>query len=67
MFHGVSASGSGGMAGSLAHQEKCADLEPLNGREERLDLKFRKTDHLIASVGGCMTDHDQRIDMALWQ
>ena len=55
------------MAGSLAHQEKCADLEPLNGREERLDLKFRKTDHLIASVGGCMTDHDQTIDMALWQ
>ena len=49
-----------------AHQGKCVNLEPLNGREERLDFKFRKIDDLIASIGGRMTDHNQRIDMTLW-
>ena len=46
------------MKGRLAHQEKSINLEPLNGIEQLLHLKFRKIDHLIASIGGRMTDHD---------
>ena len=56
-----------GRISRLAHQEKCANLESLDGREVRLDLKFWMDDHLIASIGSCMTDYNQSIDMALWQ
>ena len=56
-----------GRIGRLAHQEKCVNFESLNGREVRLDFKLWKDDHLIASIGSCMTDYDQSIDMALWQ
>lgn len=55
-----------GMEGRLAHQEKCINLKSLDGTQEQLHLKLRKIDHLVASVGGRMTDHDQRVDMALW-
>lgn len=55
------------MKGRVTHQGKCTNLEPLNGIEELLDLKFRKIDHLITSVGGRMTDNNQRVYMALWQ
>lgn len=54
-----------GMEGRSAHQEKCVNLESLNGIQEQLHIKFRKSDHLVASVGGRMTDHDQRVDMTL--
>ena len=56
-----------GRISRLAYQEKFANLEPLNGREVRLDLKLWKNDDLIPSIGRCMTDYNQSIDMALWQ
>ena len=36
----------------MAHQEKCINLESLDGSEKLLDLESRKIDHLVASVGG---------------
>ena len=54
------------MKDRLAHQAKSINLESLDGIEELLNLKLRKIDHLIASIGGRMTDNNQGIDMALW-
>lgn len=42
----------------IAYQGKHVYLEPLNGIEELLKFKFRKIDHLITSVDGCMTDNN---------
>ena len=55
------------MAKTLAYYGKCINLESLDGFEELLDLKLRKIDHLIASIGSRMADHNQGVDMALWQ
>ena len=52
--------------GETAYQAKHINLEPLNGCEKLLHLKFRKNDHLITSIGGRLTDQYQRVDMALW-
>lgn len=48
------------------HQAKRINPKSLNGIEELLDFELRKIDHLIASVGGRMTDNNQGVDMALW-
>lgn len=56
-----------GMKGRRTYQEQCIYSKPLNGAEKLLNLKFRKIDNLIASIGGRMTDHDQSVNMALWQ
>ena len=54
------------MKGRLAHQGQIVNSECLNGIEKLLEVKLRKINHLIASIGGRMTDNNQRVDMALW-
>ena len=44
--------------GETAYQTKHINLEPLNGCEELLHLKFRKNDHLITSISSRMTDQN---------
>lgn len=49
------------------YQEKHTDLEVLNGRNQLLELKLGKVDHLVSSVCSCMADYYKRVDVALRQ
>lgn len=49
----------------LTYQEQTANVEVLDRRQIRLDFEFGQNNSLVATVRASVTNHDQRIDMAL--
>ena len=49
----------------VAYHIKCTDLEFLYSVEVPMDVKLGQDNYLVTSVGACMADDDECIDMAL--